>query len=77
MPSGVPKLVVWPLSGVPVGQKAFQQMLHDYWRHHGEAKQHQLMNFSSNGGIALMNSYRSAILSVQEKLMVKWLKNTL
>jgi len=52
MPSGVPQLVVWSLSGVPADHKALQHMLHDYWRHHGEAKQHQSMNLSSNGWIA-------------------------
>jgi len=51
MPSGVPQLVVWPLSGVPADQRAFQQTLHDFWKHHGEARQNSPMNPSSNDGI--------------------------
>ena len=51
MPSGVPQLVVWPLSGVPADRKAFQQRLHNYWKLHGEARQLQSMNPSSNSRI--------------------------
>ena len=70
------RLVVWSLSGVPADQKTFQQVLHDYWRHHGEAKQHQSMKLSSNGWIAELFIGQPFHQS-KRGLMGKWLENAL
>ena len=52
MPSGVPQLVVWQLSGNGADQEAFQKQLQDYWSHHGGTTPNKHMSLSLNGGIA-------------------------
>ena len=52
MPAGVPQLAAWPLSGRNVEQEAFQRKLLGYSGHHGEGKQHLIMNQSSENGVA-------------------------
>jgi len=52
MPTGVPQLVVWPLSGIKADQEVFQKELHDYWSPHGGTRPSQHMSPSSNVGIA-------------------------
>ena len=52
MPTGVPQLAVWPLSGNSANQEGFQKELQDYWSPHGETRPGQHMILSSNGGVA-------------------------
>ena len=52
MPSGVPQLVVWPLSGIKANQEGFQRELHGYWNPHGGIRPSQHTSLSSNAGIA-------------------------
>ena len=52
MPSGVPQLAVWPLSGIKADQEGFQQELHGYWNSHGEIGPSKHTSLSSNAGIA-------------------------
>ena len=52
MPTGVPQLVVWPLSCNSANQEDFQKELQDYWSPHGKTIPSQHMILSSNGGEA-------------------------
>ena len=52
MSAGVPQLAAWPLSGRNADQEAFQRKLLGYSGHHGEKKQHLIMNQSSENGVA-------------------------
>ena len=47
--SGVPQLVVWPLSGIVAEQEAFQRELQCYWSQQGGTKLSLPMSHSSNG----------------------------
>ena len=51
MPSGVPQLAVWPLSGIKADQEGFQKELRDYWNPHGGIRPSQHTSLSSNAGI--------------------------
>ena len=42
MPSGVPQMVVWPLSGSKADQEDFQKELLDYWNPHGGTRPSQV-----------------------------------
>ena len=52
MPTGVPQLAAWPLSGNSASQEAFQQMLLGCSQHPGETRPPHLMNPSSKSGTA-------------------------
>ena len=52
MPTGVPQLATWPLSGNSASQEAFQQMLLGCSQHPGETRSPHLMNPSSKSGTA-------------------------
>ena len=52
MPTGVPQLVAWPLSGKSADQEAFQRELSNYSQQPEAAKPPQVMKASSNAGIA-------------------------
>ena len=52
MPTGVPQLAAWPLSGKSADQEAFQRELLIYSQHPGGARPPQVMKASSNAGIA-------------------------
>ena len=52
MPTGVPQLAAWPLSGRSVDQEAFWKKLLNYSQHPGELRHLQVMRVSSNIGIA-------------------------
>ena len=52
MPTGVPQLAAWPLSGNNVDQKDFQKQLQGYSQLPGGTKQSPIMTLSSNVGIA-------------------------
>ena len=50
MPTGVPQLAAWPLSGNSANQEAFQQKLLSCSQHPGETRSLHLMNPSSKSG---------------------------
>ena len=52
MPTRIPQLAVWPLSGNSASQEAFQQMLLGCSQHPGETRPPHLMNPSSKSGTA-------------------------
>ena len=52
MPTGVPQLAAWPLSGNSAGQEVFQQMLLGCSQHPGGTRPPHLMNPSSKCGTA-------------------------
>ena len=52
MPTEVPQLAAWPLSGKNADQEAFQRELLIYSQHPGGARLPQVMKASSNDGIA-------------------------
>ena len=52
MPTGVPQLAAWPLSGNSANQEVFQQKLLGCSQHPGEARPPYLMNPSSKSGTA-------------------------
>ena len=56
MPTGVPQLAAWPLSGNTVDQEDFQKQLQGYSQPPGGTKQSPIMNLSSNVGIAGVKS---------------------
>ena len=49
MPSGVPQLVVWPLSGIAAEQEVFQKEPQGYWDLHGETKLNLHMGIADLG----------------------------
>ena len=52
MPSGVPQLAAWPLSGNSADREAFQQQLCIWSQHPCDSRQHHHMNLSLGNGTA-------------------------